>query len=195
MQLECLHSHQVVGAVLNGEADVGMLSFPPHDPDLVVIGLRSEPMVFVCGPHHRLARRRTVRPVDLRGEGFVAFEPSLMIRKVIDRALRHHGAQVEVALEFDNIDTIKQAVAGGQGVSILPRPTIEPEIELGTLVGIPIAIPDLMRPLGIIHARHRPLSPTVERFIEDVRASDTQRPRRPGAGVNTDPPPARRPGV
>ena len=193
VQLECLHSHQVVGAVLNGEADVGMLSFPPHDPDLVVIGLRSEPMVFVCGPHHRLARRRTVRPVDLRGEGFVAFEPSLMIRKVIDRALRHHGAQVEVALEFDNIDTIKQAVAGGQGVSILPRPTIEPEIELGTLVGIPIAIPDLVRPLGIIHARHRPLSPTVERFIEVVRASDTQRPRRAGAGVNPVPPPARRP--
>jgi DNA-binding transcriptional LysR family regulator len=174
VQLECLHSHQVVGAVLAGEADVGMLSFPPHEPDLVVVGLKSEPMVFVCSPDHRLARRKTVRPADLRGDGFVAFEPALMIRKAVDRALRHHGARVQVVLEFDNIDTIKQAVAGGQGVSILPRPTIQPEMELGTLVGIPIAIPDLVRPLGIIYARGRPLSPTVERFIEMVRAAEEQ---------------------
>jgi DNA-binding transcriptional LysR family regulator len=161
----------VVGAVLAGEADVGILSFPPHDPELTVIELRAEPMVFVCHPEHRLARRKAIRPSDLRGEGFVAFDPELMIRKAIDRALRHHGAKVRVTLEFDNIDTIKQAVLGGQGVSILPRPTIQAEVELGTLVAIPIGIPDLVRPLGIIYPRHRPLSPTVERFIQVVRGS------------------------
>ncbi|MGH7539138.1 MAG: LysR family transcriptional regulator [Gemmatimonadales bacterium] len=176
VRLECHHSHKVLGAVLAGDADVGILSFPPHDPELTVIGLKSEPMVLVCHPHHRLARRKVIKPSDLRGEGFVAFEPALMIRKAIDRALRHHGAQIQVILEFDNIDTIKQAVVGGQGVSILPRPTIQAEVELGTLVAIPIGIPDLVRPLGIIHARHRPLSPTVQRFIEVVRGSEGTKP-------------------
>jgi DNA-binding transcriptional LysR family regulator len=171
VQLECHHSHKVLAAVLAGEADVGILSFPPHDPDLTVLDLKSEPMVLVCHPQHRLARRRVVKPTDLRGEGFVAFEPALMIRKAIDRALRHAEVHVQVVLEFDNIDTIKQAVVGGQGVSILPRPTIQTEVELGTLVAIPIGIPDLVRPLGIIHSRHRPLSPTVQRFIEVVRGS------------------------
>ncbi len=180
VQLECHHSHKVVGAVLAGEADVGILSFPPHDPELAVIDLRAEPMVFVCHPDHRLAGRKSIKPSDLRGEGFVAFEPALMIRKAVDRALRHHGAQVRVILEFDNIDTIKQAVVGGQGVSILPRPTIQAEVELGTLVAIPIGIPDLVRPLGIIYARHRPLSPTVERFIEVVRGSEVTKPGKAG---------------
>jgi DNA-binding transcriptional LysR family regulator len=172
VQLECHHSHKVLAAVLAGEADVGILSFPPHDPELTVIDLRTEPMVLVCHPQHRLARRRVVKPSELRGEGFVAFEPALMIRRAVDRALRHDGVHPQVILEFDNIDTIKQAVVGGQGVSILPRPTVQAEVELGTLVAIPIGIPDLVRPLGIIHARHRPLSPTVQRFIEVVRGSE-----------------------
>ena len=172
VELECHHSHKVLAAVLAGDADVGILSFPPHDPELTVIDLKAEPMVLVCHPQHRLARRRVIKPSDLRGEGFVAFEPALMIRKAIDRALRHAGVQPEVVLEFDNIDTIKQSVAGGQGVSILPRPTVQAEVELGTLAAVPIGIPDLVRPLGIIHARHRPLSPTVQRFIEVVRGSE-----------------------
>src|SRR5437588_1824521 len=150
VELECLHSHKVVEAVLAGEADVGILSFPPSDRELVVVDLPAEPMVFVCHPRHRLARRKTIKPSDLSTEGFVAFEPNLMIRKATDRALRHHGAQLNVILEFDNIDTIKQAVIGGQGVSILPRPTIQADVERGTLVAIPIGIPDLVRPLGII---------------------------------------------
>jgi len=176
VQLECHHSHKVLGAVLAGDADVGILSFPPHDPELTVVALKAEPMVLVCHPHHRLARRKVIKPSELRGEPFVAFEPALMIRKAIDRALRHHGVQIQVILEFDNIDTIKQAIVGGQGVSILPRPTIQAEVEMGTLVAIPIGIPDLVRPLGIIHARHRPLSPTVQRFIEVVRGAEETEP-------------------
>lgn len=188
VELECHHSHKVLAAVLAGDADVGILSFPPHDPELTVIDLKAEPMVLVCHPHHRLARRKVVKPSDLRGEGFVAFEPALMIRKAIDRALRHEGVQLQTVLEFDNIDTIKQAVVGGQGVSILPRPTIQAEEELGTLVGIPIGMPDLVRPLGIIHARHRPLSPTVQRFIEVVRGAEEPEP---GKGRRGRGPPAR----
>jgi DNA-binding transcriptional LysR family regulator len=176
VQLECHHSHKVLAAVLAGEADVGILSYPPHDPELTVIDLKTEPMVLVCHPQHRLARRKVVKPTDLRDEGFVAFEPALMIRKAVDRALRHAGAQVQVVLEFDNIDTVKQAVAGGQGISILPRPTVQTEVALGTLVAIPIGIPDLVRPLGIIHARHRQLSPTVQRFIAVVRGSEAAEP-------------------
>jgi DNA-binding transcriptional LysR family regulator len=175
VELECLHPHKVVEAVVNGDADVGIMSYPPSDRELTVVDLPAEPMVFVCQPGHRLARRKTIKPSDLNGEGFVAFEPALMIRKAIDRTFRHHGVQLNVVLEFDNTDTIKQAVAGGQGVSILPRPTVEVEVELGTLVAVPIGIPDLVRPLGIIRARARPMTPTVERFVEVVRGSDAPR--------------------
>lgn len=169
-ELDCLHPDEVVDAVLGGVADLGIMSYPPRDRDLVVVELRPEPMVLVCGPDHRLARRRTVRVDDLDDEPFVAFEETLPIRKSINRVLRHHGVLVDVVLEFDNVETIKQAIMTGAGVSILPQGTVDTEARLGTLVARPIAPPEFVRPLGIILARHRTKSPAVERFVELVRA-------------------------
>ncbi|MGH7275589.1 MAG: LysR family transcriptional regulator [Candidatus Rokuibacteriota bacterium] len=166
VQLECLHPHKVVEAVLEGEADVGIMSYPPADRALSIVPLRAEPMAFVCHPAHRLARRKLVRPADLNGETFIAFDPGLTIRKAIDRALRQHNVKVNIVMAFDNIETIKQAIIIDAGVSILPRHTVQMEAGIRTLAVVPLAIPDLMRPVGIIHRRQKPLTPTVSRFIQ-----------------------------
>jgi DNA-binding transcriptional LysR family regulator len=166
VQLECLHPHKVVEAVLGGEADVGIMSYPPGDRALSVVPLRSEAMAFVCHPNHRLARRRTVLPADLNGEAFVAFDRELTIRKAIDRALRQHNVRANIVMEFDNIETIKQAIMIAAGVSLLPRHTVEKEAGIRTLTVLPFGIPDLVRPVGIIYRRQKHLTPAVRRFIQ-----------------------------
>src|ERR671936_2006100 len=163
VQLECLHPHKVVEAVVAGGADVGIMSYPPNDRALSVVPLRAEPMAFVCHPKHPLARRRAVAPSDLNGEPFVAFDAGLTIRKAIDRALRQHNVRVNVVMAFDNIETIKQAIMISAGVSILPRHTVENEAGIGTLAAVPLSIPGLVRPVGLIHRRQKPLTPTVDR--------------------------------
>ncbi len=167
--LECLHPHKVVEAVLNDEADVGVLSYPSATRALTVLSLRSEPMVLVAHPSHRLARRRLVEPSDLNGEKFVAFDHDLAIRKAIDRALKQRGVKVDVVMEFDNVETIKQAIGINAGVSILPRPTVLKELGIRTLAAAPLAIPGLVRPIGIIHRRAKRLTPAVARFIEQLQ--------------------------
>src|SRR5439155_983623 len=134
VQLECLHPHKVVEAVITGEADVGIMSYPPPDRALSVVPLREEPMALVCHPNHRLARRRVVPPAELAGEAFVAFDAGLTIRKAIDRALRQHNVRVNIVMEFDNIETIKQAIIIAAGVSILPRHTVQKEASIRALV-------------------------------------------------------------
>jgi DNA-binding transcriptional LysR family regulator len=171
VQLECLHPHKVVEAVLNDEADVGIMSYPPTERGLSVIALRSEPMAFVSHPGHRLARRRTVMPADLNGEPFVAFDRGLTIRKAIDRALRQYNAKPNIVMEFDNIETIKQAIMIAAGVSILPRHTVRKEAGIRTLSVANFGIPELVRPVGIIHRRQKPLTPAVSRFIEILQDS------------------------
>jgi DNA-binding transcriptional LysR family regulator len=172
VRLEYLHPHKVVEAVLNDEADLGILSYPPKNRALTVLPWRDEAMVFVCHPSHRLARRRVITASDLNGENFVAFDADLRIRKAIDRCLRQHEARVNVVMEFDNIETIKQAIAIGAGVSILPRPTILKEVGNRTLAAAPLAMPELVRPLGIIHRRGKLFTPTITRFLELLRAAD-----------------------
>jgi DNA-binding transcriptional LysR family regulator len=169
--LECLHPHKVVEAVLSGEADVGIMSYPPADRALTVVPLRVEPMALVCHPAHRLARRRLVRPADLAGEPFVAFDPELTIRKAIDRVLRQANVRVSIVMAFDNIETIKQAISIAAGVSILPRHTVQKEAGVRALAVVPLAVPDLGRPVGLIHRRGRPLTPTAARFVEILQAS------------------------
>ena len=174
VELECLHPHKVVEAVIRDQADVGIMSYPPTDRALTVVALRQEPMAFVAHPAHPLARRRVVLPAQLNGEPFVAFDRELTIRKAIDRALRQQNVRVDIRMEFDNIETIKQAIMIKAGVSILPRHTVQMEAGVRTLVVIPLGIPDLVRPVGIIHRRQKPLTPTASRFIQHLlkEASD-----------------------
>jgi DNA-binding transcriptional LysR family regulator len=54
-------------------------------------------------------------------------------------------------------------------VSILPQPTILKEVGNRTLVAIPLAMPEMVRPLGIIHRRGKALAPTIARFLELLR--------------------------
>jgi DNA-binding transcriptional LysR family regulator len=166
VQLECLHPHKVVEAVLSGDADLGIMSYPPNDRSLSVVRLRAEPMAVVCHPNHRLGRRRRVAPAELNGERFIAFDPGLTIRKAIDRALRRHNVRVNVVMAFDNIETIKQAIIIGAGVSILPRHTVQKEVGVRTLAAVALDMPGLVRPVGIIHRRQKPLTPTALRFVE-----------------------------
>jgi DNA-binding transcriptional LysR family regulator len=171
VQLECLHPHKVVEAVINDEADLGIMSYPPAVRGLAVIPWRSEKMVLVCHPGHRFAKRRVVMPADLNGEKFVAFDPDLGIRKAIDRSLKQANVRPSVVMEFDNIETIKQAIAIDAGVSILPEPTVVKETEIGSLAAVPLGIPNVVRPVGIIYRKQKQLSPTVVRFIESLRKS------------------------
>ncbi|MBI4483187.1 MAG: LysR family transcriptional regulator [Acidobacteria bacterium] len=174
VRLECLHPHKVVEAVVNDEADLGVLSYPPANRALSVVPLRSEPMVFVCHPGHRLARHRLIKATDLNDEPFVAFDADLAIRKAIDRDLRQRNVKVRVIMEFDNVETIKQAIIIGAGVSLLPAPTVVQEARLRTLSAVPFDIPDLVRPIGVIHRRNKPQTPAVARFLELLVQSSDQ---------------------
>jgi len=166
VQLEYLRPNKVYDAVLNAEVDLGILSYPAASPDLSVIPLRSEKMVLVCHPGHKLTREEAVTAEHLQGENFIGFDRDLSIRKEIDKYLRQRSVTVQVVMEFDNIQTIKQAVEIGAGVSILPEPTIREEIRNGRLGAVRLIAPELKRPIGIVYRQRRVFPPTAGKFIE-----------------------------
>ena len=68
-------------------------------------------------------------PVAAHGAKYIHFDKDLIIRREVDRFFRDHGVNVEVVLEFDNIENIKKAVELGAGVALLPEPTLRREVE------------------------------------------------------------------
>jgi DNA-binding transcriptional LysR family regulator len=176
VRLEYLHPRRVVERVTSGEAELGLLSFPRKWPELSIITWREESMVLTVHPSHRFAHRETISVAELGSEPFIAFDHDLSIRRAIDRYLRRHDVQVDVVLEFDNIENIKRAVEIPAGISILPEPSLAQEVKAGTLAAIRIEGPDpndrLTRPLAIIHRRHDHLDPAAAKFLELLTGED-----------------------
>ena len=169
VRLEYLRPNKVYEAVLNSEVDLGILSYPSPSPELSVVPLRSERMVLVCPPKHHLAGRSAVTAEHLQDEDFVAFDRDLFARKEIDRYLRQRSVSIRVVMEFDNIETIKQAIEIGAGISILPEPTVQMEVQTGRLAAVRLIAPQLRRPIGIIHRHRKVFTPSVAKFVELLR--------------------------
>jgi DNA-binding transcriptional LysR family regulator len=170
VRLEYLHPHRVYEAVENDQADLGLISYPKPSRTMKAVIWREEPMVLVCSPNHRFAQAKEITFPDLNGATLIGFDSDLTIRREIDRVLAHHQVDVRVAMEFDNIETIKRAIEIDAGVAILPEPTVTREVASGSLRAIPLAGDELVRPIGIIYRRGKELGVTVRRFIELLRA-------------------------
>jgi DNA-binding transcriptional LysR family regulator len=169
VRLEYLHPDRVIESVEQGQADIGIVSYPRSTRALEAEPWREEPIVLACAPGNPFASRVQVALGELHGQRMVGFDSDLVIRHEIDRALAAANAEPAVVMEFDNIETIKRAVEIDAGVALLPEPTVGRELAAGTLCTVRLAGEELVRPLGIIHARGKPLGPTVERFVALLR--------------------------
>jgi len=167
LEVEYLRPEKVYWSVLSDSADLGLVSYPEPSREITVIPWRQEEMVVAASPFHPLAQGSgMLSPGDLQGVDFIGFDDDLPIARDIERFLGGQGIKVNVALHFDNIQMIKEAVAHRVGVSIMPARIMKDEIAQGRLVAIPIAAPELYRPLGIIHRKKKRFYPVAQAFLE-----------------------------
>ena len=166
LSVEYLRPEKVYSSVLADQADLGLVSYAEASREITVIPWREEEMLVATAPDHPLARRRQLTPNDLNGIEFIGFDEDLPIRREVDRFFREKGIEVTRTLHFDNLQMIKEAVAHGVGVSILPARIMRDEVMQGRLVAIPIAASKLFRPLGIIHRKRKHFHLAAQAFLE-----------------------------
>ncbi|HUE70641.1 MAG TPA: LysR family transcriptional regulator [Pirellulaceae bacterium] len=164
VRLQYQHPRRVYELVESDQVDLGLVSYPRSTRTIKATAWREEPMVAVCSRAHPLSRKSEASLEDLHGLDLVAFDPDLEIRDEIDRALASRGVETRVAMEFDNTETIKRAVEINAGVALLPRPTVEREVQSGALVALPLSGAGLNRPIGIIQRRGKDQGQTASRF-------------------------------
>ncbi len=162
LEVEYLRPEKVYEAVIAERADLGLVSYPVATKEIAVIPWRAETMVVAAAREHPLARLSLVRPPDLAGHEFAAFDDDLPIRHEIDRFLREHAVEVRVTMHFDNIQMIKEAVALGAAISILPARVLGADKRI---CGIALE-GDLVRPLGIIHRRRKQFHRAAQAFLK-----------------------------
>ncbi|MAE66314.1 MAG: LysR family transcriptional regulator [Phycisphaeraceae bacterium] len=169
VEVEYKRPEAVHESVRQGRCDLGIVSYPGRWRDVSAIPLRDERMAVVCHPNHPLARYRRVEASALASWPMVTFETDLPAGRHIDRYLRENGVTPVVDNVFDNMDTIKGAVAVTDRFAILPERNVQREAAAGTLAVIEL-LPKLCRPLGIIHPRRqgggKGFTTTAQAFID-----------------------------
>ena len=174
LRIDYLHPDEVYRRVSADEADLGLVSFPKEGGDFTAQEWQQQPMVLVVPPDHKLVEegreQAGVSVQALEGEDFVCFTEELKIRRQIDRWLKAEKISVNVIHSFDNIENIKRAVEIGSGVSILPEPTVQREVNAGTLVALHLKDVVWHRPIGVIHRRNKTLSTAAGKFKDLLKA-------------------------
>jgi len=166
LEVEYMRPDKVYAAVSGGQADLGLVSYPESSREIAAIPWRDEEMRLAMPPTHALAARQIVLAADLDGIDFIGFDEDLSIRREIDRFLRARGVTVHMVMHFDNIQMIKEAVALGSGVAILPARSMKAEIERGRLVAAGLEPPGLVRPVGIVHRRRKKFNRAAQAFLD-----------------------------
>jgi DNA-binding transcriptional LysR family regulator len=169
VHVEYRRANQVYEDVIGNVVDLGLVAYPARDSKLEIFPLRKDPLVLVCHPQHALAKNKSIKLKNLSGQKFIGFEPDIPTRKALDKILKEHSVEVQHAMEFDNIETVKRAVEIDAGVAIVPQGTVLQEVAKQTLAQVTFEDGEFYRPLAAIYKKNKVLSPAMKQFLAALK--------------------------
>lgn len=172
LRVAYLRPERVFESVVEDEADLGLMSYVESSRDVIALPWREEEMVVAVAPNHRLAKRKSIVPSALEGELFVGFDEDLPINNQIERYFREYKVNVEMALHFDNLQMVKEAVAHGAGISIVPKRAMREELLQRRIIALRLDPAELYRPVRIIHRRRKVFSEVSKQFLALLREEE-----------------------
>jgi LysR family hydrogen peroxide-inducible transcriptional activator len=104
----------------NGDIDVGILALPVQAEGLATRALYEEPFVAALPAAHRLAARSQLRAEDPNGETLLLLEDGHCLRDQALAVCSRSGVHEKQDFRATSIETLRQMVATGAGVTLLP---------------------------------------------------------------------------
>jgi DNA-binding transcriptional LysR family regulator len=133
------------------------------------IRLRGERIFLLAHPSHSLAGQRTVKPADLAGQSLLLTEGGCGYRLKLDRVMAMQNVRPGHITEFSSVEAIKQCVAAGMGLGLLPAIVVARELRQHQLKALHWAGPSLDIATHILWHKDKWVSPAMAAFMELVR--------------------------
>ena len=133
------------------------------------IRLKTERVLLLAEPGHPLATRATVKPSDLAGQNLLLTEAGCGYREKLDRALALQNVRPGNITEFSSVEAIKQCVAVGMGLGLLPAIVVTRELRQRQLKALHWAGPSLDIATHILWHKDKWVSPAMSAFIDLVK--------------------------
>jgi DNA-binding transcriptional LysR family regulator len=170
VQVRRSQSSRIPAAILDGELELGILTYDPEDERLTSRVIYTDHLSFVVSPAHPLAARRTVSILELGSETFIAHNVVSPYRGLVLRAFQDHKVPLRMDLEMPTIESIRKMVERNEGVAFLPRMCVEDEIRIGLLREVEVEELSMERKIRLVHPARRALSHAAKAFMDVVTA-------------------------
>ncbi|WP_414526437.1 LysR substrate-binding domain-containing protein [Nodularia chucula] len=127
ISLQVTNHERLLERMVNNMDDLYIMSQVPESLDVNYEPFLDNPLVVFAPVNHPLAKEKNI-PIDrLTNEPFIMREPGSGTRRAVQQLFDQHDVQVKVKLELGSNEAIKQAIAGGLGISVLSRHTLMPD--------------------------------------------------------------------
>ena len=158
---------RAVQAVLENSVDFAVTQLPLQERKLEIVKIYSDEVRLLVPPGHPLARAKSVTAEEVTG--FPLLLPKTgRTRAQIDQFLEPAESRIKISMELESSEMIKRFVMAGLGIGFMGMANAQEEIASGRLQGLSLAPMPLMRTLGLVYRRDKPLSRAALGFIEVV---------------------------
>lgn len=156
----------VLDRLLEGNADVGLLSAPIAHPRLECIPLFDDPVVLVAAPAVARGLPDPLPLEQLAELDMILYQSPSRFRTLVEAALEQAGAYPHVSMEFDSHEAVRDAALAGYGVAMAPLEAVQQDIGSGALRRLTVAgLPEIRRTTCLVQRRGATAVPAVENFV------------------------------
>jgi DNA-binding transcriptional LysR family regulator len=143
-------------------------NLPPYS-SLKSCRLRTERILLLAEASHPLAGRSTVKPADLVAQNLLLTESGCSYREKLDRALALANIRPANVTEFSSVEALKQCIALGMGIGLLPEIVVARELRQNRLKALHWTGPSLDIVTQILWHKDKWISPAMAAFMELVK--------------------------
>ncbi len=147
------NSAATIDLVRAGKVTIGFIETPAVPHDVRSSTVLTDRLVVVVPPTHAWARRRSLLTAqELALTPLVTREQGSGTRYALEHILQAHNlpVPVEPALEFSTTAAVRSAIASGTAPGVLSELAVRDDLALGRLSAVPVAGPELVRPITAI---------------------------------------------
>jgi DNA-binding transcriptional LysR family regulator len=159
-------SREMVRSVMENQIDFAIVGRLDYDDKLQVIPFIRDELVLLVAPGHHLCSKQVVRVEDLAAENLILREQGSGTRRLVERVLSKTEIMSTVYVESGNVDFIKELVAMGNGVTLIPRMGVDYDVDKGSLAMIPLEGGAFVLDIDIVINKERPLSNADNAFLD-----------------------------
>ena len=133
----------------SGRLDAAIIALPFALPGVVAEFLYEEPFQVVVPRGHPWTRRKSIAPADLAGEHTILLSVGHCFRDQVLDACPELNRSDSMITRTSSLETVRNMVASGLGISVLPRDALTPKYHSSLVVPIPFARPAPTRRVAI----------------------------------------------